>query len=318
MGRYITSRVLAALVTMWGVVTAVFLALRAIPGDPATVVLSGGGTADVDPTAVAALRASLGLDQPLLKQYVNYLGNTAIGRLGESIRDGASVASTIAAPLANTAVLVVLSSIMAALLGIVLGSIAALRSGGLLDRSLSAIIMLGVSAPTYVGAIFLAILFGVTWKWFPPSGYSAITKGVWPYLYYAILPSVALSLTFLSLIGRMTRTSILEVAQQDWVRTARGVGLRQGRVFRRHVLRNALNPVVTVIGLQMGGLLGSTVLVEAIFNWPGIGTRLLRAISERDYPVVQGIVLVLAAVFVVTNIVVDILYGVLDPRVSRK
>lgn len=315
--KYILARLGLGIVTIWGAVTAVFLALHAVPGGPAAIILQGGaGGGDVNPAAVEALEKELGLDKPVLEQYVTYLGRLVTGDLGNSIKYSAPVTDIIAAPLGNTVVLVILAVIIGAVVGIGLGMIAGNWPGSVLDRVISGLLSIAVSTPGFVIAIFLSIYLGTRLGWFPSLGFTPISEGVGPFLYHAFLPSLALSFGFLAMLGRVTRTSILTVRREDWVRTARGMGLSPARVFRRHVFRNAANPVITVSGLQIGALLGATVLIEQVFNWPGIGSTLLNAINSRDYPLVQGIVIVFSVVFVVANLIVDMLYRLLDPRVE--
>ena len=315
--KYILARLGLGIVTIWGAVTAVFLALHAVPGGPASIILQGGaGGGDVNPAAVAALEKELGLDRPLFEQYLTYLGRLVTGDLGNSIKYSSPVTEIIAAPLGNTVVLVVMAVVIGAIVGITFGILAGNWPGSVLDRIISGLLSVAVSTPGFVIAIFLSIYLGTRLGWFPALGFTPLSKGVGPFLYHAFLPSLALSFGFLAMLGRVTRTSILAVRREDWVRTARGMGLAPGRVFRRHVFRNAVNPVITVSGLQIGALLGATVLIEQVFNWPGIGSTLLNAINSRDYPLVQGIVIVFSVVFVLANLIVDLLYRLLDPRVE--
>lgn len=315
--RYILTRLGLGLVTIWGVITVVFFALQAVPGGPAAMILQGGaGASAADPAAVEALEEELGLDRPILEQYASYLSGVVQGDLGDSITYSAPVTHIMSAPFGNTLILVVLALIIGLVVGIAFGTIAGNWSGSALDRILSGLLSVAVSTPGFVIAILLSLSFGVALGWFPSLGFSPINEGLGSFVWHAILPGVALSFGFLAMLGRVTRTSVLSVRRSDWVRTARGMGLSRGRVFRRHVFRNAMNPVITVTGLQLGALLGATVLVEQVFNWPGVGLTLLNAINARDYPLVQGIVIVFAIVFVVSNLVVDLLYRILDPRVE--
>jgi len=315
--RYLLVRVGLGVVTIWGVVTAVFLALHAVPGGPAAIILQGGaGGGDVNPAAIAALERELGLDRPLLEQYVVYLWDLLRGDLGNSIRYSAPVSEVMSAPFGNTIVLVLIALIIGCVVGIGAGTVAGTWSGSVLDRVLSGLLSVAVSAPGFVIAIFLSIFLGVNLGWFPSLGFTPIEEGFGSFLWHAFLPGLALSFGFLAMLGRVTRTSVLAVKREDWVRTARGMGMSRPRVFRRHIFRNAMNPVITVSGLQLGTMLGATVLVEQVFNWPGVGLTLLNAINGRDYPLVQGIVIVFAIVFIVSNLVVDLLYRFLDPRVE--
>ncbi|BDZ39993.1 ABC transporter permease [Microbacterium suwonense] len=317
MTRYVLIRLGMGVVTVWGVITAVFLALHAVPGGPAAVMLQGGaGGGDVNPAAVAALERELGLDRPLLVQYGSYLLDILRGDLGTSIKYSSPVGEIIATPFGNTVALVLMAIVIGCVVGIAFGALSAVWPGSVLDRVLSGLISVAVSTPGFVIAIFLSLFVGMSLGWFPSLGYTPIEDGFGDFLYHAFLPSLALSFGFLAMIGRVTRTSVLAVRREDWVRTARGMGLSRPRVFRRHVFRNAVNPVITVAGIQLGALLGATVLIEGVFNWPGIGSTLLNAINSRDYPLVQGIVIVFALVFVATSLLVDLMYRFLDPRVE--
>jgi len=315
--RQILVRVGLGIVTIWGVVTAVFVALHSVPGGPAAIILQGGaGGGDVNPAAVAALEKELGLDKPLIEQYATYLLDLLKGDLGNSIRYSAPVSEVMAAPFGNTIVLVAISLIIGCIVGIGFGTIAGNWPGSVFDRVLSGLLSVAVSTPGFVIAIFLSLFLGVSLRWFPPLGFTPLSSGAGSFLWHAFLPGLALSFGFLAMLGRVTRTAVLAVKREDWVRTARGMGISRTRAFRRHIFRNAMNPVVTVSGLQLGMMLGATVLVEQVFNWPGVGLTLLNAINGRDYPLVQGIVIVFAVVFIVSNLVVDLLYRFLDPRVE--
>lgn len=316
--KYAATRVGAGLITAWGVVTAVFLALHIVPGSPAELILSGGGGGggNVSPAAVAKLNAELGLNRPLLAQYGSYMGHLLHGNLGTSIQYSAPVTSVIGQELVNTAVLVLIATLIGGVIGISCGAVAGNWSGSAGDRLLSGVMAIAVATPGFVAAVFLSNVVGLKLGWLPALGFSPLSAGLGPYLSHALLPSVALSLAYMAIICRVTRTSVIAARREDWVRTANGLGLKPSAVFRRHIFRNAINPVVTVSGLQIGALLGATVLVEQVFNWPGVGNALLNAINNRDYPMVQGIVLVLAIAFIALNIVVDLLYRVLDPRVA--
>lgn len=314
MWRFAARRTGVGLVLLWVVVSLIFGALHAVPGDPARLLLSGAGGAEPTAEAVARVRAQLGLDQPFLTQYGNYLLGLVQGDLGESFRGGGTVLGYIGTRLPNTLELVAAAAVIAAVVGLPLGAIAA-RRGGLIDSAVMGMTTLGIAVPVYVAGILLVLVFSLTLGWFPAGGFRDLTTDPVGHLHRLVLPAVAVSMSFTAVVARMTRSAILDTMGQDWVRTARSMGLPRGQVFRRHVIRNSLNPVVTVYGLEVGTLIGSTVLVERVFNWPGLGSLLIDSVLQRDYPVVQGIVITVAVLFILINILVDISYAWLDPRV---
>jgi peptide/nickel transport system permease protein len=294
----------------------IFVMLHAVPGDPARQLLSGDSGVQVTPEALKVTRERLGLDLSLPVQYWHYL--TGVFRLdfGSSFRDDSPVMSLVAQRLPNTIELVLLGVLLALLIGIPLGSLAA-RRGGAIDSLVSVGTSVGLSVPVYVvGAVFV-FFFAVTHPWLPAGGYVSFREDPVGHLERTLLPTVALSLGITATIARMCRSAVLENSRQDWVRTAQSWGMGKRRVFRRYVLRNSLTPVATVTALQIGTLLGSTVLVEKIFDWPGVCLLLVDSVTARDYPVVQGIVIVLSAVFIFINIMTDVLYGYLDPRARQ-
>lgn len=297
------------------VLTVIFLAVHAVPGDPAAVLASGGSSGTATPEAIAEVRRQLGLDQPLLVQYGQYLTGVVTGDLGESFRTGRPVLASIAARLPNTLELVVLACLLGTVVGIALGTLAA-RRGGVLDTLVNALASLGIATPVYVVGTLLVLVVALEWRLLPAGGARSWAADPVGHVQLLVLPAIALSLSFTSVVARMTRSSVLETQQMDWVRTARSWGLGPGQVFRRHVLRNSLTPVTTSVGLQFGTMLGSTVLAERVFNYPGLSALLVDSVMSRDYPVVQGIVIVISVLFIMINIAVDALYRVLDPRVS--
>ncbi|RLV55084.1 ABC transporter permease [Aeromicrobium phragmitis] len=308
----IVKRLAVGVVLLWVVSTVVFLALQLVPGDPARTILTGTGATPSE-AAIEQLREQLGLNLPMWEQYARFMGQLLTGSLGESLRNGQDVTALIGQRLPRTLELVIATTLVSVVLGVALGASAA-RRGGWLDRALTLGTSFGVAVPAYVAAVVLVYVFGVQLQWLPSGGYVAFATDPIENLRSLILPTIALSIGFTAIVARMTRTSVLSVGEQDWVRTGRAVGLTQRQVFSRHVLRNSLTPVLSVTGLQMGALLGGTVIVERVFSWPGLSALLVDSVSNRDYPVVQGVVLVIAALFVLLNIVVDIVYGFLDPR----
>ncbi|NMR32246.1 ABC transporter permease [Crystallibacter degradans] len=311
--NFLLKRVATGIVLIYVVLTLIFLMLHAVPGDPAMQLLAGDGAAQVTPAALEAARERLGLNAPLPVQYWNYLAGAVQLDLGTSFQDGAPVLDLVSERLPNTLELVLLAVLIALAVGIPLGSVAA-RRGGFVDSAISVGTSIGMSVPVYVVGALFVLLFALKLGWFPAGGYEEAGGNFVGHVSRVVLPAAALSFGIASIIARMTRSAILDNYRQDWVRTARSWGIGRRLVFRKHVLRNSLTPVATVTALQIGTLLGSTVLVERIFNWPGISALLVDSVIERDYPVVQGIVIILSAIFIFINILVDVLYGYLDPR----
>ncbi len=313
---YLVRRTAIAAVMIFMVATAVFMILHVVPGDPVEVMLSSDGTTP-DPVVVAEMRSRLGLDQPLTAQYANYLSRLARGDLGRSFLDDEEVLHNIAQRLPRTLELIAAATTLSLLIGIPLGLLAARRRGQWIDRVLGGTTSFALSIPTFVLGTVLVLVFALLLRLVPAGGFVPFSVSPVGHVTLLLMPSAAIAVGFSAIIIRMTRSTVLDVLQQDWVRTARAKGLRERRVLRRHVVRNALGPVLTVTGLQMGSMLGGTVLVEYIFNWPGMSGFLVRAVESRDYPEVQGIVLVTATLFILLNLVVDMLYSVLDPQVRR-
>ena len=311
---FLARRLGVLVVQVWIVATVVFLALHLVPGDPAELLLSGSG-ASPDPAAVAELREKLGLDRPLLDQYASYLRGIGRGDLGTSMVDDAPIASEIGLRLPRTLELIGGGMLIAVLLALPAGTLAALRAGGWFDRVASALAALLLSIPVFVVGTLLVLVLAQWLRVMPAGGYVPLARDPGRHVLLLLLPALAVAQGLTAVLFRMTRTSVLDVLGRDFVRTARAKGLSPRRITVRHVLRNALTPVVTVLGLHLGGLLGGTVLVEYVFNWPGLSTPLLDAVSARDYPMVVGIVLTISALFLLLNLLMDVLYAVLDPRI---
>jgi ABC-type dipeptide/oligopeptide/nickel transport system permease component len=301
--RYLAHRLLAAAVTLLGVASLVFLMVRVLPGDPARVIAGVLATDE----EVTRLRGELGLDRPLAAQYAIFLTGVLRGDLGRSARTSTPVLVELRPRLAATVRLAVTSAILAAVTGIAAGAAAAWRPYSRFDYLLSLTTLFGVSMPVYWLGMMLIIVFAIHLNWLPAAGAERPES--------LILPALTLAAFSVALIARMTRSSMLEVLSQEYVRTARAKGVGEPRVVARHALRNALIPVVTVVGLQFGALLGGAVLTESVFGWPGMGLLLVDSIFSRDYPMVQGIVLVFSALFILTNLAVDLCYGLIDPRI---
>ncbi|MEM0907520.1 MAG: ABC transporter permease [Pseudomonadota bacterium] len=311
---YVAQRVGVALVMVWLVATLVFLLLHIIPGDPAVLLLSSGSTAP-DPQAVEALRRQLGLDQPITTQYADYIVGILQGDLGVSLRDGTPVAEQIARRLPRTLELIVAAAILAVGIGIPVGVRAATRAGGLTDKIASGASALALSTPVFVTGTLAILLFAQTLRIAPAGGYVPFADNPMRHLGLLILPASTVALPLCAVVIRMTRSAVLEVLERDFVRAVRARGVAPRRIMTRHVLRAALVPVVTVTGLELGTLLGGTVLVEFVYNWPGLSGFLVSAVEARDYPEVVGIVLTISALFVALNLFVDLLNAVLDPKV---
>ncbi len=303
MGRYVLRRLLLAVPVVLGVSVAVFLMASAIPGDPATVL--AGDTASAE--QVERIRHDLGLDQPLPIQYLHFLDRLAHGSLGESTRTHREVLLEIADRFPYTLALTLGAVTLSTVLGLALGIVAALQRGRAADYLTMGFAIVGLSVPTFLIAILGIIVFSLDLHWLPVSGAFS------PASY--VLPTVTLSLHSAAVKARITRSSMLEVLGHDYLRTARAKGLRERVVILRHALKNALIPISTIIGIQFGALLGGAYIIENIFGWPGIGRLATQAIFNRDFPLVQGTVLVSAVTFVLVNLAVDVLYAWLDPRI---
>lgn len=314
MTRYVLSRVGQAAIVLLGVSVIVFGLMQFVPGDPVRVAL---GTR-FDQETYDALRERAGLDRPLLVQYFSYLGNALTGDLGVSFRSGQPVTTALLDRLPATLSLAGMSLLIALLIAIPLGLVSATRSGKLSDYVATVFSQIGVSIPDFWMAILLILLFTGVLGWLPPSGYVPFTEEPLGWLEHVVMPSVTVGVVSGSILTRFVRSSVLESMGRDYVRTATSKGLPGGVVLRRHVVRGALVPVVTITGVQLATLLGGVVVVEVIFAWPGLGRLTYDAVLARDYPVMQGAVLVFAAIFLLVNLVVDLLYAALDPRIGYR
>lgn len=310
MHRYIAKKLLTSVPLLLGVTLTIFLIMHLTPGDPARLLLGE----DATPEAVQALRAQLGLDDPLPVQYVRYVGRLLVGDFGVSIRTRQPVLAELSSRFPYTVELAIVSLVISILLGIGAGVVAAVRKGTWLDTVTMTGALVGLSAPSFWLGLLLMIVFAYHFRWLPASGRggSLLTIDGWRHI---LLPAVALGIGSAATIARMTRSSLLEVLNQDYIRTARAKGLMERLVVFRHGMSNALVPIVTIVGLRLGFLLGGAVVTEQIFSWPGIGTQVITAIGNRDIPVVQGAILLIAFSFVGVNLAVDLLYAFIDPRI---
>lgn len=310
-------RIGVSIVLVWIVASIVFLAIRMVPGDPAELLLSQGGVAP-DPASVEQLRQQLGLELPLGVQYVSSMDKLLHGDLGDSLQDGSPVAEEIMQRLPRTLELIGVAAVLALLGGVPAGLVAALRRGGVFDRIASGAAALGLAVPVFVVGTLLVLVFAQKLRWVSAGGYVPPSQSLGRHFALVAMPAVTIALGLYAIVFRMTRAAVLDVSLRDYVRTARAKGLTRRAVVVRHVLRNALMPVMTVVALNLGGLLGGTVLVEYVFNYPGLSGMLVDAVNARDYPQVQGVVLVISVLFVTLNLAVDLLYAVLDPRVRQE
>ena len=314
MWAYILRRTGMSLVLLFLVATFLFFSIHLLPGDPVLLIL-GGDSAQPTPEQIAMVQAKLGLDRPLWVQYVTWLLRVIQGDLGRSLLDDRPVARDLANRLPRTLLLVFPATFLATAAGVSLGMFAARRRGRLADPLTSATALMGFSVPVFVVGMLLVALFSITLGWLPPTGYVPFAEDPTAFLRHLILPTLALAAAPTAITMRMTRSSFLEQVSLDYVRTARAKGLPEPTVAWRHVLRNALLPVVTVVGLQIGGMFAGAVLVEYIFSWPGLNTLLLNSISTRDYPIIQGVVLLAAVLFVFVNLITDLCYAFVNPRI---
>jgi peptide/nickel transport system permease protein len=311
MTRYLLHRFAGMVVVMFLVATIVFVIAHVIPGDPAAVMLGPSATAD----DIAALRARLGLDASLPVQYVQFLGSVVQLRLGESIFLGRSVTLALAERAPLTLQLTLLAAGLATLLGVPIGVLSAAKRGSLADQGLTALAMAGASLPSFWIGLTLIEYLAVRLHLLPVAGYGPPDAGVLEHLSYLVMPAIALGIPSSALIMRFTRTGMLDVLQEDYVRTARAKGLGPATVIVKHAFRNARTSVLTVIGLTVAGLLGGAIVTETVFALPGVGNLVVSAVLRRDYPVIQGALLVISGVYVLINLGIDLMYAVLDPRV---
>jgi ABC-type dipeptide/oligopeptide/nickel transport system permease component len=301
--RYLTRRLLLTIPVILGVATLVFSLIHLVPGDPAQVML-GEGASEKD---VIELRTRLGLDRPLVEQYGTFLGGLVRGDLGSSFRTGQPVTTSILERVPATVELALAAMAVAMIVALPLGIIAAVRHGGASDHAAMTLALAGISIPNFWLGPMLAIIFAIELGWFPVSGRGGVDS--------LVLPAISLGAALAAILARMTRASLLEELRELYVRAARARGVSRARAILRHALRNSLIPLATILGLQFGAVLTGAVITETIFAWPGIGRLLIQSITTRDYPLVQGCILLIAVTYVTVNLITDLLYGVLDPRI---
>lgn len=312
---FLFRRLASAIVTLALATGVVFIAIHLLPGDPVAIML--GDQAGSDPVAVARVRAQLGLDLPLGTQFTHWAGALAHGDLGVSLRTGEPVADELARRIPRSLELIGAGLLVAVLLGVPLGVVAARSRGRLAGAAASVAAVAGFSAPVFVLGILLVLLFSLALGWLPSSGFVAFSDDPVQHVLALILPSLTIGLNFMGVVARMTRASLSDVMGRDYVKLARAKGLPRGKAILRHALPNALVPVIAIVGVRAGNLLGGTVIIEALFDWPGLSSLLVSAAFSRDYPVIQGSLLAIFALFILISLVIDLAQGFVDPRIRR-
>ena len=304
--QYVIKRVLQTVPVLFGVIVITFVLMYLIPGDP---VVSMVGER-YDEKTIEILREELGLDEPILHQFINYVTSVCHGDLGKSYVTGEEVMGSILERFPRTIILAITAMIVAIILGLTMGMLSSLRPESALDKTIMFLSLAGISTPVFWLGILFMLFFGVYLNWLPPTGFGGIK--------YIVLPAVTLGIRSAAYIARLTRATMIEVFEQDYIRTARMKNVSEGRILIKHGLPNILIPVITLIGTDFGSYLSGAVLTESIFGWPGIGRFALDAILKRDFPVIQGTVLFMAIIFIITNLLVDICYGFIDPRIRME
>jgi len=308
---FLARRLLATIPVMAIVAVLVFSMLRMTPGDPASIIAGAAATS----ADVAGIREKLGLDRPIVEQFAIWIGNLLHGDFGESFFFKKTVASLIADRVGPTLALATITMVLSISIAVPLGVVAAYKQGTWIDRFVMGFSVLGFSVPVFVIGYALIYVFAIELAWLPVQGYQPIREGLWGFLSRLILPSLTLSVIYIALIARITRTSVLEVLGEDYIRTARAKGLPRSTVLMRHALRNAAVPIVTVIGIGVALLIGGVVVTESVYSIPGLGRLTVDAVLARDYPTVQAVILLFSVVYVLLNLLVDVAYTFLDPRI---
>jgi peptide/nickel transport system permease protein len=314
MGRFVLGRVLAIIPVLVLVTAGVFFLIHLTPGDPIDAMMAESA----DPTVKAALSRQLGLDQPIHVQYLRWMGGVLRGDLGRSIRNNQPVIEDVGRRIRPSVELALLAILIALVVAFPLGILSAARRNTPVDGAGTTFALIGICMPNFLIALLLIFLFGVTLRWLPVSGYTDPLEEPLNGLRSLTLPAITLGLALGAVITRTLRSSLIEALSEDYVRTGRAKGLPEGAVLGRHALKNSLIPVVTVLGLQLGGLIGGAVITEYVFALPGVGRLVVDAVFARDYPLVQGVVLLIALAYIATNLLVDLVYGFLDPRIRYR
>lgn len=311
MNVYIVKRILSLIPVLFVVSIVIFMIIHLTPGDPASIILGDEAT----PEQVEQLREELGLNRPLYEQYVSWVFGAMKGDLGMSYFMKEPVSQAILSHLGPTVSLAIFGEMIALIIAIPFGITAARRHGTIADQSFMGVTLLGMSVPNFLLSLFLILIVGVGLRWLPVAGYQPLSAGLWNHLQFLIMPAIALGAVQAALIARMTRSSMLEVLNTNYIKTARSKGVKERNVIYKHALRNAFLPILTVIGQTFGSLVAGAAVVETIFNIPGIGQLIINSVERRDYAVIQGVVLCVTVSYVVINLVIDLLYGIIDPRV---
>ncbi|NHN32212.1 ABC transporter permease [Paenibacillus agricola] len=308
---YITKRLFSLIPVLFVVTTVIFLIIHIAPGDPAAVMLG----IEASEKEVEALNENLGLNRPIHIQYMNWVFDLLKGDLGQSIFMHQPVSEAIIEHVGPTLSLAILAQIIALILAIPFGIFASYKRGSIVDYVLMGVSLLGMAVPSFLLGLFLMLFVSVQLQWLPVAGYEPLSKGIWTHFQYLILPGISLGTIQAALITRMTRSSMLEILNLNYIKTARSKGLSEISVLLKHTFRNAFIPILTVIGQTFGSLVTGAVVVESIFNIPGLGQLVLNSIVRRDFPVIQGVVLIVTLIYVGLNLIIDLLYGAVDPRV---
>ncbi|CAB3883878.1 Glutathione transport system permease protein GsiC [Achromobacter insuavis] len=312
---FLLRRLAAALTTLALACSLVFAAIHLLPGDPVAIML--GEQAGSDPASVARIRAQLGLDQPIGVQFMHWANALSRGDLGVSMRTGEPIAAELARRIPRSLELIAASLLISVAFGVPLGVVAARARGRAAGVAASVLAVAGFSAPVFVLGIVLLLVFSIGLGWLPASGYIAFHDDPLGHVLALILPAATIGLNFMGVVARMTRASLSDVMSKDYVRLARSKGLPRGRAIVRHALPNALVPVIAIIGIRAGNLLGGTVIIESLFDWPGLSSLLVGAAYSRDYPVIQGTLLAIFAMFIIISLVIDLAQALVDPRIRR-
>jgi peptide/nickel transport system permease protein len=308
---YIARRLASTVLVMGIVAVFVFLLLHLSPGDPAAIIAGDNASGE----QIAGIRRQLGLDDPLPVQFFRWLAAVLHGDLGISIFSNEPVLKLISQRVEPTLSLALTTLVVAVTLAVSFGVLAAWKVGSWIDRTLMVVSVIGFSVPVFVVGYMLIYVFSINLRWLPVQGYSPIDQGLWPWFERLILPSIALGLAYVALIARITRTAMLDVLAEDYIRTAKAKGVATQSMLLKHALKNAGVPIITVIGIGVALLIGGVVITETVFNIPGVGRLVVDAISKRDYPIIQGVILIFSGVYVLVNLLVDMSYTLLDPRI---
>lgn len=311
MRGYIIKRLLLLIPVLFIVSMVVFSIIHITPGDPAAIMLGEGA----DEESIKLLREQLGLNAPIYIQYANWFSGTFVGDFGFSIFMKQPVMVAILEHIGPTVSLAILAETLAIVIAIPIGVMAAVRRGTAVDQGLMGLSLMGLSVPSFLLGLLLILVFSVQLQWLPVAGYAPLSKGLWMHVRYLILPAIALGSIQASLIARMTRSSMLEVLNTNYIKAARAKGMKEGKIVYRHALRNAFIPILTIIGQSFGSLVAGAVVTETIFNIPGLGQMIINSVQRRDYAVIQGSVLFITCTYLFINLITDLLYGVIDPRV---